>query len=176
MFLLPHTPHTPSGNEERVSNIEYIFYCKRAILFLLSSKILTPHPPLRPASMSSPRNKGGGTHSPRGEGDGGGVNILEDERNRIALLQQNIYSAVTSRGRVPAPKVTDLRYQYMGERWRELEGSIFLKHVTPLKGQYPKTVIWSFCLICDDVMYKKFEIFFSQRFCVFCVLCQCPNL
>ncbi len=24
---------------------EYIFYCKRAILFLSSSKILTPHPP-----------------------------------------------------------------------------------------------------------------------------------
>jgi hypothetical protein len=31
---------------------EYIFYCKRAILFLLSSKILTPHPPLRPASLT----------------------------------------------------------------------------------------------------------------------------
>ncbi len=36
-------------------------YCKRAILFLSSSKILTPHPPLRPASLSSPCNKGGGT-------------------------------------------------------------------------------------------------------------------
>ncbi len=34
-------------------------YCKRAILFFSSSKILTPHPPLRPASLSSPRNKGG---------------------------------------------------------------------------------------------------------------------
>jgi hypothetical protein len=52
---------------------EYIFYCKRAILFLSSSKILTPHPPLRPASLSSPRNKGGGTHSPGGEGDGGSI-------------------------------------------------------------------------------------------------------
>ncbi len=33
-----------------------IFYCKRAILFLSSSKILTPppHPPLRTASLSSP--------------------------------------------------------------------------------------------------------------------------
>ncbi len=31
---------------------------------------------------------GGRTDSPGGEGDGGGrVNILEDERNRIALLQ-----------------------------------------------------------------------------------------
>jgi hypothetical protein len=26
----------------------FTFYCKRAILFLSSSKILTPHPPLRP--------------------------------------------------------------------------------------------------------------------------------
>ncbi len=52
---------------------EYIFHCKRAILFISSSKILTPHPPLRPASLSSPRNKGGGTHSPGGEGDGGSI-------------------------------------------------------------------------------------------------------
>ncbi len=51
---------------------EYIFYCKRAILFLSSSKILTPDPPLRPASLSSPRNKGGGVHTRRVEkGDGG---------------------------------------------------------------------------------------------------------
>jgi hypothetical protein len=30
---------------------------------------------------------GGRTHSPGGEGGGGGVNILEDEKYRIALLQ-----------------------------------------------------------------------------------------
>jgi hypothetical protein len=68
---------------------EYIFYCKRAILFLLflsSSQILTPHPPLRPASLSSSRNKGGG-YTLAGRRGGWGVNILEDERNRIALLQ-----------------------------------------------------------------------------------------
>jgi hypothetical protein len=39
------------------------YYCKRPIL-CLSSKILTPHPPLRPASVSSP---------PGGEGDGGSI-------------------------------------------------------------------------------------------------------
>jgi hypothetical protein len=33
-----------------------------------------------------PATKAGGTHSPGGEGDGG-VNILEDDRNMIALLQ-----------------------------------------------------------------------------------------
>ncbi len=52
---------------------EYIFYCRRAILFLSSSKILTPHPPLRPASLSSPATKAGGTYSPGGEGDGGSI-------------------------------------------------------------------------------------------------------
>ena len=51
---------------------EYIFYCMRAILFLSSSKILTPHRPLPLASLSSPATKAGGTHSPGGEGDGGG--------------------------------------------------------------------------------------------------------
>ena len=65
---------------------EYIFYCKRAILFLSSSKVLTPHPPLRPASLSSPRNRGGG-YTLAGRRGGWGVNILEDERKRIALLQ-----------------------------------------------------------------------------------------
>jgi hypothetical protein len=60
---------------------EYIFYCKRAILFLTSSKILTPHPPLRPASVLR------GEDRLAGRTGGWGVNILEDERNRIALLR-----------------------------------------------------------------------------------------
>jgi hypothetical protein len=36
---------------------------------------MTPHPPLRPASLSSPPppTKAGGTHSPGGEGDGGSI-------------------------------------------------------------------------------------------------------
>jgi hypothetical protein len=62
---------------------EYIFYCKRAILFLSSSKILNP--PLRPASVSFPPTKAG-VHTRRAE-RGGRVNILEDEGHRIALLQ-----------------------------------------------------------------------------------------
>jgi hypothetical protein len=49
-------------------------------------KYWPPHPPLRPASVSSPRNKGGG-YTVAGRRVGWGVNILEDERNRIALLQ-----------------------------------------------------------------------------------------
>jgi hypothetical protein len=55
------------------------YYCKRAILCLSSSKILAPHSPLRPVSVSSPpphqRRRGGW-----------GVIILEDERHRIALF------------------------------------------------------------------------------------------
>ncbi len=54
-----------------VLTTEYVFYCKRAILFLSSSKILTPHPPLRPANLPSPRNKGG-VHTRRAERGMGG--------------------------------------------------------------------------------------------------------
>ena len=57
-----------------------------AILFFSSSKILTSHPSLCPASVSSPGNKGGG-YTLAGRRGGWGVNILEDERDRIALLQ-----------------------------------------------------------------------------------------
>jgi hypothetical protein len=50
---------------------EYIYYCRRAILFLSASKILTPHPHFRPASVYR-LCCGGRTDSPGGEGDGGG--------------------------------------------------------------------------------------------------------
>ncbi len=44
--------------------------------FLSSSKILTPHPPLRPASVYPRLCCGGRTDSPGGEGDGGGGSIF----------------------------------------------------------------------------------------------------
>jgi hypothetical protein len=51
-----------------------IIYCKRAILSLSSSKILTPHRPLRLASESSPSTKAGGAHTRRAErGMGGSI-------------------------------------------------------------------------------------------------------
>jgi hypothetical protein len=65
---------------------EDIFYCKSVILFLSSSKILTSHPPLRPASVYPPPLLRGEDRLD-GRRGGWGVNILEDERNRIALLQ-----------------------------------------------------------------------------------------
>jgi hypothetical protein len=83
--LHEHAQQCGARGTFRVLATEHIFYCKRAILFISSSKILTPHPPLRPASLYSPRNKGG--YSLAGRRGGWGVNILEDERNRIALLQ-----------------------------------------------------------------------------------------
>jgi hypothetical protein len=46
---------------------------------LASSKILTPP---SPATKALVHTRGSG-----GEGDGGGVNILEDARHRIGLLQ-----------------------------------------------------------------------------------------
>jgi hypothetical protein len=51
-----------------------IIYCKRAILSLSSSKILTPHPPLPLASVYPPPLLGGG-HTRQAE-RGMGVNIF----------------------------------------------------------------------------------------------------
>ncbi len=55
-------------------------------------RTIDPPTPLNPVSVSSPRTKGGGggvgTHSPGGEGVEG-VNISEDARHWIGLLQYN---------------------------------------------------------------------------------------
>jgi hypothetical protein len=55
---------------------------------LASSKLLTPPPPFHPASVSSPRTKGGGMHTRRAV-RGWGVNSFEDARHWIGLLQYN---------------------------------------------------------------------------------------
>ncbi len=59
-------------------------------------RTIDPPPPLHSASVSSPRTKGGGwgTHSPGGDG-GGGVNISEDARHWIGLLQYNPSTLLT---------------------------------------------------------------------------------
>ncbi len=49
---------------------------------------IDPQPPLHPASVSSPRTKGGGVLTRRAV-RGWGVNILEDARYWIGLLQYN---------------------------------------------------------------------------------------
>ncbi len=61
------------------SRLQYIYHggqlkrdhCKRAILFLSSSKILTPHPPLCPASVYPPFVAGGGQTRRAERGMGG---------------------------------------------------------------------------------------------------------
>ncbi len=87
----------------RVVGTEYIFYCKRAILFLSSSKILTPHPPLRPASLSSPLQQRRG-YTLAGRRGGWGVNILEGEKQ--------------ARGQGPARLQPDLARSSLIFQWK----------------------------------------------------------
>jgi hypothetical protein len=59
-----------------VTSVERLF-SKRPILCQASSKLLTPHPPHRPASVYPPAFGARGGHTRRAE-RGWGVNILED--------------------------------------------------------------------------------------------------
>ena len=56
---------------------------------------IDPPTPLHPANMSLPRTKGGGVHHTRREVREWEVNILEDARHWIGLLQYNL-SAIQS--------------------------------------------------------------------------------
>jgi hypothetical protein len=69
-----------------------IIYCKRTILSLSSSKILTPRPPLRPASVYPPPLLGGRTHSPGGEGDGGSIFWKTREIGLPSFSKQSLYN------------------------------------------------------------------------------------
>jgi hypothetical protein len=63
-----------SGHSESVgTDRREIIYCKRAILSLSSSKILTPIPLSAWRVCPPPATKAGGTHSPGGEEDGGSI-------------------------------------------------------------------------------------------------------
>ncbi len=57
----------------KTCNPQRDYYCKRAILCLSSSKILTPPPPSPPGECVLTPTKAGGTHSPGGEGGGGSI-------------------------------------------------------------------------------------------------------
>ncbi len=59
-------------------------------------RVQSPHPPLHPASVSSPRNKGGGVHTRRAVRVGEGFNILEDAKHRIGLLKYNLSAGTSS--------------------------------------------------------------------------------
>jgi hypothetical protein len=71
---------------------------------LASSKLLTPHPPLHPAGVSSPRTKGGPNNTRRAV-RGWGVNISEDARHWIGLLQFNPSTGPTIPGTVIAGNI-----------------------------------------------------------------------
>jgi hypothetical protein len=70
-----------TGNHKELTYVEY-----RAVSGVFQN--VDPPPPLHPASVSSPRTKRG-IHTRRAV-RGWGVNILEDARHRIGLLQYNL--------------------------------------------------------------------------------------
>ncbi len=82
---------------QKMGSTEYIIYCKRAILFLSSSKILTPHPPL-PRRVCTPAFVVEGGHTRRvGEGNGGSIfwktrEIGLPSYSKICTLCSNLYS------------------------------------------------------------------------------------
>jgi hypothetical protein len=65
---------------------------------------IDPHPPLPLASVSSPRTKGGPVHTRRAV-RGWGVNISEDARHWIGLLQYNPSTGPTIPGTVIAGNI-----------------------------------------------------------------------
>jgi hypothetical protein len=72
------------GDRMIVLTTEYIFYCKRTILFLSSSKILTPHP--RSASVCvSPAFVAGGGQTRRAERGMGGQYFGRREKKDCPL-------------------------------------------------------------------------------------------
>ncbi len=72
-----------------------------------SSKTLTPHPPLRPASVSSP--KAGPGYTLAGRWGGWEVNILEDAWHRIGLLHYNLSTGTCLHCTVCRPLLWNLR-------------------------------------------------------------------
>jgi hypothetical protein len=78
-LLLSHYPY-----HKVLTYIEY-----RAVSGVFrTTELLIPHPPLHPASVSSPSTKGGRVHTRRAV-RGWGVNISEDAWHWIGLLQYN---------------------------------------------------------------------------------------
>jgi hypothetical protein len=84
---LPPPVHPTSVSSPRTGHkvLTYIEY--RAVSGVFQN--IDPPPPLHPASVSSPRTKGRGVHTRRAVRGVGGVNILEDARYWIGLLQYN---------------------------------------------------------------------------------------
>jgi hypothetical protein len=80
---------------ESASIIKYL-HLQSTQLCLASSKILTPTPLSTQRVCPPPHHRRGDTHSPRG--GGGGVNIFEDARHWIGLLQYNLSTVLIIQG------------------------------------------------------------------------------
>ncbi len=84
-------------------------------------KYWPPHPPIQPASVSSPRTKGG-THSPGGEGGGGSIFWKTPAIISLRLAdcgQDSADPAEEDSGRVPGgelPEVLQPLHQAAGQR------------------------------------------------------------
>jgi hypothetical protein len=83
-----------TGDVWVMPQITYIYRVQSSVWRLPNYWPLTPSPPKR-VILPLHRRRGGGTHSPGGEGVGG--NISEDARHWIGLLQYNPSTGYTHR-------------------------------------------------------------------------------
>jgi hypothetical protein len=96
--------HLLIGPEHKV--LTYIEY--RAVSGVFQN--IEPPTLFHPASVSSPRTKGGGVHTRRAV-RGWGVNILEDARHRMGLLQYNLFTDLRIRTSLDAGKYRFIIYR-----------------------------------------------------------------
>ncbi len=78
------------------SGVRYTYKVLAYVEYRAVSRVfqnIDPLPPSLPASVSSPRTKGGGIHTRRAV-RGWGVNILEDAGHWIGLLLYNLSTVV----------------------------------------------------------------------------------
>jgi hypothetical protein len=92
----------PDGGRHKV--LTYVEY--RAVS--ASSKILTTHPPLHPASVSSPAPKAGCTHSPGGEGGGGSIFWKTSDKGLASYNNLNTEEGLGGLCQVPRCGVLEL--------------------------------------------------------------------
>ncbi len=79
----------------RDTHTEYIFYCKRAILFLSSSKILTPPSPSLPGECVPPAFVAGGEQTRRAERGMGGQYFGRREKYDCPLTVKYVLCGYT---------------------------------------------------------------------------------
>ncbi len=132
--------------------------------------ILTPHPPLPLASVSSPRTEGGG-YTLAGRWGDGGVNISEDARHWIGLLQYNPSTILTT----PARQLLLFYDHFLSSNFWSchpfeflytpviFHWSVFYYIFFDFGVQYNASFSCKF--FCNSAMIRKvFDFFFCTRF------------